>query len=295
NIKTPEDLIGNLVIGLAPHTSAGIIGRIIGFTDAKCCFAHPYWHAAKRRNCDGDEDSIMLLMDALLNFSKKFLPSSRGGKMDAPLVLTTILNPKEVDDEVHKMEIVDEYPKEFYEATLKNLNPGDVKVKIVKDILNDNPYENLKFTHDNGNLNNSIKETKYVILNDMIDKVNKQLELAEKIRSVDEKKVAEILINSHFLRDIQGNLRSFSEQTFRCTTCNKIYRRCPLTGKCTCGGNLVLTISEGGIKKYLDLSINIAERYNVDEYLKQRLKILKNNVDLMFEKSKKQKNLADFW
>ncbi|HEC89805.1 MAG TPA: DNA polymerase II large subunit, partial [Thermoplasmatales archaeon] len=68
-VRKLEDLIGHLVIGLAPHTSAGSLARIIGFTDAQVCFAHPYYHAAKRRNCDGDEDGVMLLMDALLNFS----------------------------------------------------------------------------------------------------------------------------------------------------------------------------------------------------------------------------------
>ncbi|GAI49962.1 unnamed protein product, partial [marine sediment metagenome] len=30
-------------------------------------------------NCDGDESSIMLLGDVLLNFSKSFLPEHRGG------------------------------------------------------------------------------------------------------------------------------------------------------------------------------------------------------------------------
>jgi len=32
NIKKPEDLVGHLVIGLAPHTSAGVLARIVGFT-----------------------------------------------------------------------------------------------------------------------------------------------------------------------------------------------------------------------------------------------------------------------
>ncbi len=85
NAEKMEDLVGHLVIGLAPHTSAGIIGRIIGFSDVLVGYAHPYYHAAKRRNCDGDEDAVMLLLDALLNFSKYYLPEKRGGKMDAPL------------------------------------------------------------------------------------------------------------------------------------------------------------------------------------------------------------------
>ena len=51
NITKPEDLVGHLVIGLAPHTSAGVLARIIGFTRANVGYAHPFFHAAKRRNC----------------------------------------------------------------------------------------------------------------------------------------------------------------------------------------------------------------------------------------------------
>ncbi|MDD5340502.1 MAG: DNA polymerase II large subunit, partial [Candidatus ainarchaeum sp.] len=53
--------------------------------------------------CDGDEDCVMLLMDALLNFSRKYLDEKRGGTMDAPLVLSMDINPKEVDDEAHNI------------------------------------------------------------------------------------------------------------------------------------------------------------------------------------------------
>ena len=89
NVKEKSDLIGHLVAGLAPHTSAGVLGRIVGFTKALGCYAHPYFHSAKRRNCDSDEDAVMLLLDALINFSKSYLPNTRGGSMDAPLVLSS--------------------------------------------------------------------------------------------------------------------------------------------------------------------------------------------------------------
>ena len=49
--KTRDDLVGHLVIGLAPHTSAGVLARIVGFTRANVGYAHPFFHAAKRRNC----------------------------------------------------------------------------------------------------------------------------------------------------------------------------------------------------------------------------------------------------
>ena len=97
NATSEKDLVGRLAIGLAPHTSGGVLCRLIGWTSSSAGYAHPLFHAAKRRNCDGDEDSIMMLMDGLLNFSKEILPAGRGGRMDAPLVLTTRLNPMEID------------------------------------------------------------------------------------------------------------------------------------------------------------------------------------------------------
>lgn len=60
-----EDLVGHLVIGLAPHTSAGIIGRIVGFVDALVGYAHPYYHAAKRRNCFPGDTRILVNIDGM--------------------------------------------------------------------------------------------------------------------------------------------------------------------------------------------------------------------------------------
>jgi len=34
-----------------------------------------------QKQCDGDEDCVMLLMDGLLNFSKSYLPDKRGGSV----------------------------------------------------------------------------------------------------------------------------------------------------------------------------------------------------------------------
>jgi hypothetical protein len=44
NVKKADDLIGHLVIGLAPHTSAGVLARIVGFTRANVGYAHPFFH-----------------------------------------------------------------------------------------------------------------------------------------------------------------------------------------------------------------------------------------------------------
>ncbi|MCK5309400.1 MAG: DNA polymerase II large subunit, partial [Thermoplasmata archaeon] len=78
NARKRQDLIGAGLLGLSPHTSGGVLSRLIGFTRARVGYAHPFFHAAKRRNCDGDEDCFMLLMDGLLNFSVSYLPEKRG-------------------------------------------------------------------------------------------------------------------------------------------------------------------------------------------------------------------------
>lgn len=299
NAKVKEDLIGHLVMGLAPHTSAAILGRIIGFTKVSACYAHPYFHAAKRRNCDGDEDAFFLLLDGLLNFSKAYLPSSRGGKMDAPLVLTTMLDPREVDDEAHNIDIVERYPLEFYQATLRYSKPQEVRdlIETVADrIGKPGQYEGFKFTHSTSDIGAGPRVSAYKTLGAMMEKVQHQLSLARKIKAVDERDVARRVVEGHFLPDLAGNLRAFSKQTIRCVNCNSKYRRIPLCGTCRrCGGKLVLTVSKGSVEKYLEITKGLIDKYNLDDYLRQRIRIIEMSISSVFEnEGVKQVSLSDF-
>jgi DNA polymerase II large subunit len=296
NVRDQNDLVGHFVIGLAPHTSVGVLGRIIGFTKAHAGYAHPYFHTAKRRNCDGDEDTVMLLMDALVNFSKCYLSDRRGSSMDVPLVLNIKIDPREVDDEVHEMEIVDHFPLEFYEAALKKLMPRDVNIEVVKHrFKKGRDSDGFKFTHDTTAIDEGPNVSRYVQLKTMAEKVDYELTLAEKIRAVDERDVAARILNFHFLRDIYGNLRAFGQQTFRCVECNEKYRRVPLSGKCNkCGGKLLLTVNKGGIEKYLRISKEIAQKYGLSDYLKQRLGLVEKDLLLLFPVEKDQHSLSEF-
>lgn len=299
NASSPEDLIGTLMVGLAPHTSAGVLCRLIGYTAASAGFGHPFFHAAKRRNCDGDEDCVMLLMDALLNFSMSYLPERRGGKMDAPLVMTTRLNPAEVDKEAHNLDVTQVYPLEFYEATLAGSSPKDLEAKfdlVSKRLGSDAQYEGFRFSHDTVDIAAGPRNSAYKTLETMIDKMDAQLELARLIRAVDEKDVAERVINSHFLPDLIGNLHAFSKQKVRCVKCGAKYRRPPLKEVCPkCGGRIILTVHEGSVRKYLEVSIKVAEEYGVSSYTRQRLELLKMEIDSIFKNDKsKQMGLADF-
>ena len=291
-----EDVVGQLVIGLAPHTSAGIIGRIIGFTNASVCYAHPYWHAAKRRNCDGDEDAIILVLDALLNFSKSYLPAGRGGLMDAPLVLSVILNPTEVDDESHNMEVCRRYPAEFYSMVAEARHPKDVEglVDIVASRLNSAmQYEGFGFTHSTSSFDSGPRNSRYKTLGSMDEKLGAQLKLATLISAVDSRDVAERVLSHHFFRDIRGNLRAYSTQKIQCQKCRRIYRRVPLSGNCICGNKLSLTVRQKNISKYLDVTRKIIEDHGLDQYLQERLKLIISALDSLFVSE--QTTLTDFF
>ena len=299
NATKPGDLIGHLVIGLSPHTSVGIVERIIGFSEANVCYAHPYSHAARRRDCDGDEDAVMLLLDALLNFSKRFLPSTRGGTMDAPLILNTRINPQEIDKEAHNMDIMPCYPLEFYEATQRYANPSGLShlmETVERRLGTERQYEGLRFSFDTSDIAGGPLFSRYKTLETMEEKTSAQLGLARQIRAVDERDVAERLIEHHFIPDLKGNLRAFSSQQFRCTSCNSKYRRIPLGGSCArCGGKLILTVTRGGVEKYLQVAMRIAHEYGVSDYTKQRLKLIQRDIKSVFESdAHRQLSLADF-
>ncbi|WP_435183980.1 DNA polymerase II large subunit [Halobellus sp. EA9] len=294
-----EDLVGELVFGMAPHTSAAVVGRVVGFTSAAVGYAHPYFHAAKRRNCDGDEDCVMLLMDGLLNFSKSYLPDKRGGQMDAPLVMSSRIDPSEIDDEAHNMDIVRQYPLEFYEATREMADPGAVEdaIKLGEDTLGtDDEYRGFDHTHDTSDIALGPDLSAYKTLGSMMDKMDAQLELSRKLRAVDETDVAKRVIEYHFLPDLIGNLRAFSRQETRCLDCGEKYRRMPLTGECReCGGRVNLTVHRGSVNKYMDTAIHVAEEFGCREYTKQRLEVLERSLESVFENDKnKQSGIADF-
>ncbi|WP_142861007.1 DNA polymerase II large subunit [Salinigranum halophilum] len=296
-VEERQDLVGELVFGMAPHTSAAVVGRVVGFTSAAVGYAHPYFHAAKRRNCDGDEDCVMLLMDGLLNFSKEFLPDKRGGQMDAPLVMSSRIDPSEIDDEAHNVDIVREYPREFYEATLEMADPESVDITIAEETLDtDHEYHGFEHSHDTSNIALGPDLSAYKTLGSMMEKMDAQLELARKLRAVDETDVAERVIEYHFLPDLIGNLRAFSRQETRCLDCGEKYRRVPLTGDCReCGGRVNLTVHRGSVNKYMETAIRVADEYDCRPYTKQRLEVLEKSLESVFENDQnKQSGIADF-
>jgi DNA polymerase II large subunit len=299
NVKREEDLVGHVIVGLAPHTCVGILGRVVGFTNLSVCYAHPVWHSAKRRDCDGDEDTLMLALDTLLNFSREYLPAQIGGIMDAPLLLIPVVNTREVQRQAHDFDVARAYPIEFYEKTWERVEARQAcsLVDLVGCRLGtEAQFEGFNYTTPVSNINMGNSRSAYKQFKTMVEKLNSQLELADKIEAVDAKKVALKVLTKHFMRDIAGNLRAFSTQGFRCKTCNRHFRRLPLRGKCpSCGGQLTLTVYRGGIEKYLEAAQSLIERYHLPKYYTQRIALVKEEINALFESKKpKQICLTDF-
>lgn len=313
--KTVEDMFGHLMMGLAPHTSGAILCRLIGVADIKGHYGHPFFHAGKRRNADGDIDTILLLTDGLINFSKSFLSTHRGGQMDAPLILTTQLNPSEIDKEALNVDISSRYPVEFYEATQDTPSPRMAKESGVEFVGcrlgQDNESRGFGFTHDTDDCAGGPKNNPYNTLDSMRLKTMVQFALGTTLYSVNNKDQSSRLIDRHLIRDMRGNLRAYGQQKVRCTKCGTSYRRPPITGECNtivdtkvdpftndevevmCPGNLILTVTKGSVAKYDGLMGELVEKYGCNAYTEELYHMVSDWVAETFreEETKEQQKL----
>jgi DNA polymerase II large subunit len=300
NVNKPDDMVGKLVIGLAPHTSVGVVGRVIGFSSAQVCFASPCWHAAKRRDCDGDGDSLILLLDALVNFSIEFIPNQIGGMMDTPLLIQPIIIPAEVDEQARNFDVAFGYPREFYEQTQQSPAAPSLQemIELIGSRLdNERQFYDFGFTHGTTRLTVRRSRAAYSTMRTLAEKIAKQIEVADRIEAVSTKEVVESIIKNHLIRDIMGNAKKYATQSFKCRKCGMTLRRPPISWMCPhCGGPLKETLTRASVEKYLFIAQRLARDYGVDPYLRSRLEVLQRELDQLFQGKRKseQLELTDF-
>jgi len=294
NIHSARDIMGKIVIGLAPHTSVGVVGRVIGFTSAQVCYANPCWHAAKRRDCDGDGDSILLPVDVFLNFSMEFIPDQIGGLMDTPLLIQPILLPSEVDEQAHNFDVASSYPLEMYEnQSSPAASEFDDRIELIGSRLSsDRQFYGYGFTHGTSRLGIKRSRGAYSTLRTLSEKISKQIEVADHLDSVSTKEVVESIIKTHLIRDIMGNTKKYATQSFKCKKCGATMRRPPVSWNCQyCGGEIKETLTRASVEKYLLLAQKLARDYDVDPYLKSRLEVVRRELDQLFQGARRPEQL----
>lgn len=217
--------------------------------------------------------------------------------MDACLVMTTVLNPMEVDKEAHNLDLTPVYPLEFYEASLKNASPKELEAKfdlVSQRLGSDSQYTGFRFSHNTG-YRRRPQEQRLQDPGDNDRQDGCPAGLARLIRAVDEQDVAERVINSHFLPDLIGNLHAFSSRRSAASSAVPNTVAPPLRRDLSrYWGQDNSTVHEGSVRKYLDVSIKVAEEYGVSSYTKQAAAI-KDGDRLLFKNDKaRQTGLADF-
>jgi DNA polymerase II large subunit len=62
-----------------------------------------------------------------------------------------------------------------------------------------------------------------------------------------------------------------------------------------CNGNLALTVTEGAVRKYIQVTKHVIDTYGVDQYTLQNVEWLADSVESLFNNDRaKQMSLADF-
>ncbi|MFX0209325.1 MAG: hypothetical protein ACFFDT_25300, partial [Candidatus Hodarchaeota archaeon] len=287
-INSLENIIGLLIVGISPFSTVATIGRIIGYTENNVVFAHPLWHWMKTRNCNGDIDSMTLLLDVLLNFSKELLPAARGGAMDVPFIINLL-------DEWQ-----DATAYSIYNSVVLNLvfyHTIDEKPLKEELLLYPQSYLIPSFPKDQEidnishyQFNNRFRESK------IVSKIDAALQVLQRIRGIKEGEFVDSILEYDFLEKITNSMDRFFLQPVRCKRCKTTYRRIPLTSKCSvCHQETIgLTLSEGWVLRYLQIINQLKEKYDLDlsDYSKSWIELIKLNKRLLFDKGPRPTTLV---
>ena len=278
-INSLKDVIGSLIVGISPFSMVGVIGRIIGYTDNNVNYAHPVWHIVKTRNCNGDIDSITLLLDVFLNFSMEFIPSLRGGTMDVPAIIN-------LSDQWDETSIYASYDSVLMNLSFyRNLINSPLKEELLCYKLSYlTPHLPVSHTIDNVsrfNFDNQFRESK------IVSKIETELRVLSHIRGVKEGEFVDNILVNDFLPKISTSMTRFFLQPVRCNTCNTTFRRIPLSNCPVCHRQTIgLTLSEGWVLRYLQLVNQLKEQYNseISEYCHSWVQLVELNKKLLFDK-----------
>lgn len=298
-IEELEDLIGHTIVMISPHTSSGIVNRIIGLMENLGNFCHPTAVVARRRDLDGDIDGSTLFADVALNMSKIYTEGKVGSLMGVPLNLTTIYYLDQIGKQILGRQIEPTYYRGLIDDNLKSYPISFLKQNILKvedrmldklipvqEYYYNTPYFNLSTNHIKNLYKDSI---------DNNTKVDSVLLLQSRMPFIDQTECIKGVINGHIIPDLMGNSNSFFKQKLKCSFCKKNYTFEPLMLKCYyCKiGELQYTIHPKMVIKYVPLLKRLREYRLQNEALNQKIDFILKESTLVFDTKKPSKSLSD--
>jgi len=277
-LRTSDNVAGLIIVGISPTSQVGVIGRVIGYTKNNVLYAHPLWHHLKSRQCNGVSDSITLLLDVLVNFSRDFIPAFHGGSLDTPTILNLVDNWKDLI--VYSKSNIFLQNRVFYN-NLGLISQESGLLSYDFSLLNLPPSTH----HITENLSDFAVENK---LRDqkIVNRINLALDSLRTIRAVEEGVFVDNILVNDFLNKITTSISRFFQQPFRCRICKRTFRRVPLGKKCPyCYKNtLELTLSKGWVLRYMQIISQLAEQYpELSESTKSWIRYIELNKNLLFE------------
>jgi hypothetical protein len=292
-----NDLIGTYLVGCNPNYSTGVIGRVIGWSDAKfnndCLMAHPLWHGSKYSNCRNDEpDFLFVLEDLLLNFNLSLLPSKINSLLGKPIFIKKNISKNDISvDLEHYLDKLSKKESEISISVRKNVFPPSYNLLI--DFYNSlqSKHHLLSPIESQNHLDNEFNKQMPLELTPIdFDLIEKNFKLFSRFYFGNVEFVKKLYFNAFIFPRFNAQLDLWLEQSIECPKCGSpypyaIFRNCP-----NCNQPLELVYDKEPIMKQYILIKDLMNRFP-SESLTESFYYLKNQFKLLFPTEKKMRIL----
>jgi len=282
-IKTIEDLVGHLIVGIPKDNECGIIGRIVGFTHADTCFSNIGWHTSSRGINRKNEYAIMLLLDVLINFSKQFINGKTPYMNPLFLQLRTNLDLTKENNSLSNLSFKD---------IIEVVNNSTKIEKSIDSELNILCSETYGITNLWQETPDNIQTLRSKNEKNLINLAQTQLLLINKSINLAQNTIIHTIEN-YLLPLLKKQIREFGT-TYRCQYCNKKYRRPPIKGSCIlCNKQVNSFISLETVESTYNFIIDLIESAGIDYKLDDELTVIRENISVL-KYGRKQTTLLDY-
>jgi DNA polymerase II large subunit len=282
-IKSIDDLIGHLIVGIPQGNECGIVGRIIGFTQLDVCFSSTQWSTFTKGINQNNEYAIMLLLDVLLNFSKKFL-TSEGTIYMNPFYLQFRTTPISIKDANASLNT-------SYLNTIKKIC-NERKINLTTEGFKIFYSEHVDMLSLWSETSDSIQIPRSKAEKSLVNLAQIQLSLVNKTINL----TNDIIINmieDYLIPFLTKQMREFGTK-YRCQYCNKTYRRPPMNGICiVCNKQVKPTVSLDAIEAIHNFITVLSESISINQKSHEQLTIIKENISIL-KYGRKQITLLDY-